>query len=89
MKTLLKLIIIPITATLALFGLTSKDVKPVVKPEISITKISETTPLYLTPAKDLYSDADTMITRHYSHYSHYSHRSHHSHSSHWSHYSSY
>ena len=89
MKKLLGKIVISITGVLAVLGLTSSDVKPIVKAEIEITKISETTPLYLAPAKEILSNIDNMSAWHSSHYSHGSHQSHVSHQSHYSHYSGY
>ena len=84
MKRLLGKIILSITGVLAVLGLISSDAKPTVKPETSITKVSETTPLYLTPAKEIFYNSDNISAWHYSHSSHYSHMSHRSHYSHYS-----
>jgi len=89
MKRFLGKVIISVTGVLAVLGLTSIDAKPTIKHDPSIQKISETTPLYLIPAKEISQSAANMTAWHTSHQSHWSHSSHQSHESHQSHYSHY
>lgn len=88
MKRFLGKVIISFTGVLAVLGLTSIDAKPTIKHDTSINKVSETTPLYLIPAKEISNSTNNMTAWHTSHQSHGSHQSHQSHQSHYSHYSS-
>jgi len=49
-----------------------------------IQNVTESTPLYLMHANDLFSEDGDLLTWHYSHQSHSSHYSHQSHHSHYS-----
>ena len=76
---------------LALLGTFAQDAKATLIGHVETPKIenvTESTPLYLIHANDLFSEDGDLLTWHYSHQSHRSHYSHQSHQSHYSHYSS-
>jgi hypothetical protein len=86
-KKILGQVVVAVFGLLSLLGITPTEGKAIFKQETVISKISETTPLYLTHAKDVFSDGSDGLTWHQSHRSHVSHSSHWSHQSHYSHYS--
>lgn len=83
MKQLISTIILSVFGLLTILGFDPKITKASIKSE-SIKSVSQTTPLYLMHAKDIYSKTNNMVAQHYSHYSHESHASHVSHASHYS-----
>lgn len=67
---------------LAASGIYSADVKAFQHTKIMANEVNETTPLYLSPASDLFTE-EIGTSWHYSHGSHESHWSHASHRSSW------
>lgn len=91
MKRLVAKLTLSVFGFLALFGVFAQDAKAALIGHIKIPKIenvTESTPLYLMHANDLFAEDGDLLTWHYSHQSHASHASHASHQSHYSHYSS-
>jgi hypothetical protein len=87
MKGFFTKFILALLGLFAVLGTYAKDAKACLIPSATqkIHKnITESTPLYLTHAMDLFSTSDNLMTWHYSHESHRSHWSHQSHQSHYS-----
>lgn len=90
MKRFIAKLSLAVFGLLAVFGTYAKDAKALIHSDARTQKIqnvSESTPLYLMHAKDLFSSSEDLLAWHYSHSSHQSHWSHQSHQSHYSHYS--
>ena len=88
MKKIIAKLVVMIFGILSIVGISISHSNAFTQQEQRFSRISETTPLYLMHAKNVFSKNVSDINQHNSHWSHGSHGSHGSHDSHSSHYSS-